>query len=145
MTTAMKSIRANRPHRHASWIYYHGSRDASLAAVFEGICLTSQPQFARDYARGGVVLEVEVTFAGLRVDEVEAEDDGAWCGDDVDVRAELAASGVDAIEYADLAAGGNGAEIDCFRVLSERGLAACRVLRVLTIAECDEEYPPLSW
>ena len=124
-----------------TWTFFHGSRDLSRTEVFEGCCLTSQPLDALAYCRGaGVVLEVEVTLAGLNVEEIEAEVDAPWPCDLAAERAAKIASGVDAVEYRDLGADSDGREIECFRVLSDKAMAACRVLRVLSVTECADEF-----
>jgi len=125
----------------ATWTFFHGSRDLTLAEIFEGCCLTSQPMDALAYCRGsGVVLEIEVTLPGLNVEAVEAEVDAPWPCDLASERAAKVAAGIDAVEYRDLGADADGREIECFRILSPAAIAACRVVRIMSVEECAEEF-----
>lgn len=125
----------------ATWTYYHGARFAHLVG---GTCLTSQPAAAALYAGArGEVAQVVVSLAGLTVRAVEADETagvgpGSWPGDTAAERSVLEAEGVDAIEYRDCAE--DGSEIDCFRLISARAIAACTITATLPTAEAVDEW-----
>lgn len=126
----------------ATWTYYRGVA-SGRAALEEGDCLTEQPSDALGYCRGkrgSVLLAVHVRLEGLVVRRVEAQVDCPWPGDLPAERARLVADGVDAIEYRDLGADADGREIPCFRLLSERALAAASVLQIYAYEEAVDEF-----
>lgn len=124
-----------------TWTYYHGARVARITA---GTCLTSQPEAAIQYAGSrGEVAQVVVRLDGLTVREVQVDEaagwgPGSWPGDTEGERAALEAEGVDAIEYRDCAP--DGAEIDCFRLISSRAVAACEVAVTYPADEAAAEW-----
>lgn len=124
-----------------TWTYYHGAR---VARITTGTCLTSQPEAAVQYAGArGEVAQVVVRLAGLNVRAVEADESagwgpGSWPGDTEGERAALETEGVDAIEYRDCAP--DGSEIDCFRLISSRAVAACEVAVTYSSAEAADEW-----
>lgn len=111
--------------------------------ISEGDCFTDQPISALAYCRGrksGFVLEVEIPLECLTVEEVEAQVDCPWPGDLASERHAYAARGVDVITYRDLGADAHGREIQCWRLVSERAVAAASVRTVWSHEAAMEEW-----
>ena len=107
---------------------YHGSHTGTIT-LHEGICLTAQRDVAERYAgRLGVVGEIDIDLDSLVVVRVAGYDHDANYApaDDDEFRAAHRAAGVDVLVYDD--EDESGREHACYRLISDRALAACTVL-----------------
>lgn len=106
---------------------YHGSHKGTLT-LHEGLCLTDSDRVAEHYTqRVGKVFAVSLDLSSLTVEECDGYDwDTDYApADDSEFRAAAAARGVDVLEYQDADERGN--QHTCYRLVSERALAAVQV------------------
>jgi hypothetical protein len=122
---------------------YHGTAQTEWA-LHVGLCLALDADNAENYAtewatssRPARVVEVELDLTGLNVVEAEAgnRDDNTWAGD-YDLAA-YAEAGADVLVYEDEDYRGRSHET--YRLVSERALAAARVVAVEVLGEEDED------
>ena len=124
---------------------YHGTNQAEWN-LHVGACLALDSDIAENYAqewatrtRVARVFEVELDLDGLTVVEAEAgdRDSATWAGDSAASLAAYAAAGADVITYEDEDYRGRSHET--YRLVSERALAAARVVAVEVLGEDDED------
>lgn len=122
---------------------YHGTCQANWA-LHVGACLAQWPETAEGYAAEWAgpgfparVFEVELDLDGLNVVEAEAgdRDSATWAGD-YDLES-YAAAGADVITYED--EDYRGQSHNTYRLVSERAVAAARVVAVKTLGDDDED------
>lgn len=122
---------------------YHGTTDANWAPHV-GACLATDSDIAENYAAEWAtasklarVVEVQVDLTGLNVVEAEAgdRDSATWAGD-YDLES-YAAAGADVITYED--EDYRGRSHNTYRLVSERAVAAARVVAVKTLGDDDED------
>lgn len=105
---------------------YHGSHCNANLALHEGICLTDDESVASHYGRH--LHTVEIDLDTLTVEECPGydRDENDAPADHDDYRAAAVARGVDVLVYDD--EDEMGQRHDCYRLVSERALAAVREL-----------------
>ncbi len=122
---------------------YHGTAQTEWA-LHVGLCLALDSDIAENYAqewatgsRPARVVEVELDLTGLVVVEAEAgdRDSATWAGD-YDLES-YAAAGADVITYED--EDYRGRSHNTYRLVSERALAAARVVAVEVLGDDDDE------
>lgn len=122
---------------------YHGTSRNDWA-LHVGLCLVEDSDAAENYAqewatgsRPARVVEVQVDLTSLNVVEAEAgdRDENTWAGD-YDLES-YAAAGADVITYEDEDYRGRSHET--YRLVSERALAAARVVAVEVLGDDDED------
>lgn len=122
---------------------YHGTAQTEWT-LHIGLCLALDSDIAENYAaewatssRPARVVEVQVDLTGLNVVEAEAgdRDSATWAGD-YDLES-YAAAGADVITYED--EDYRGRSHNTYRLVSERAVAAARVVAVKTLGDDDED------
>lgn len=112
--------------------FYHGAYDLGHTA-HEGICLTDDESVAAAYGRN--IYSAEMDMRSLRVEACEGydhdEDDAP--ADHAAFRAAAATRGVDVLTYED--EDQMGRVFTCYRLISERAVAAC----LLTLTDDEED------
>jgi len=111
----------------------HGSK--APLALHLGLCLTDRRAAAVEYSRGacgeiGFLTGVELITFGLRVVEMEGfgeGESGDAPGDTAEDLAAMAEDGIDVVTFEDEVAGMDERH-QTWRIVSEKALAACRVL-----------------
>lgn len=124
---------------------YHGTSRNDWA-LHVGACLATDSDIAENYAtewatssRPARVFEVQVDLDGLSVVEAEPgdRDNQDWAGDSAASIAAYVAAGADVITYEDEDYRGRSHET--YRLVSERALAAAKVVAVKTLGDDDED------
>lgn len=122
---------------------YHGTSRNDWA-IHVGACLATDSDIAENYAtewatssRPARVFEVELDLDGLSVVEAEPgdRDSATWAGD-YDLES-YAAAGADVLVYEDEDYRGRSHET--YRLVSERALAAARVVAVEVLGDDEDE------
>ena len=124
---------------------YHGtSRNDWVLHV--GLCLVEDSDIAENYAAEWAtasklarVVEVELDLNGLNVVEAEAgdRDSATWAGDSAASIAAYVAAGADVITYED--EDYRGRSHITYRLVSERAVAAARVVADQVLGDDDED------
>lgn len=111
---------------------YHGAHTAYT--LHEGQCYTSDREVAEWFARRGVVATIEIDLDALVVEECPGydHDQNYAPADDPEYRRAAAERGVDVLVYDD--EDELGRMTTCYRLVSERALAAVRVVEVEEMA-----------
>lgn len=124
---------------------YHGTAQTEWT-LHVGLCLALDADNAENYAtewatssRPARVVEVELDLDGLNVVEAEAgdRDSATWAGDSATSIAAYVAAGADVLVYEDEDYRGRSHET--YRLVSERALAAAKVVAVEFLGEDDED------
>lgn len=124
---------------------YHGTAQTEWA-LHVGLCLALDADNAENYAtewatssRPARVVEVQVDLTGLNVVEAEAgdRDSQTWAGDSAASVAAYVAAGADVLVYEDEDYRGRSHET--YRLVSERALAAAKVVAVEVLGDDDED------
>jgi hypothetical protein len=124
---------------------YHGTSQTEWT-LHVGLCLARWSEVADGYAaewatasRPARVFEVEVDLEGLNVVEAEAgnHDEATWAGDSAASLADYAANGADIIVYED--EDYNGRSHTTYRLVSERAVAAAKVVAVDVLGSEDDD------
>lgn len=124
---------------------YHGTAQTEWA-LHVGACLATDSDIAENYAqewatgsRPARVFEVELDLTGLNVVEAEAGDRDSqdWAGDSAASIAAYVAAGADVITYEDEDYRGRSHET--YRLVSDRAVAAARVVAVEVLGDDDED------
>jgi len=114
---------------------HHGAHTAYIAHV--GQCYVDDDEIAADYAtERGVVATVEIDLGALTVEHCEGYDHDAneAPADDAGYRRAAAARGIDVLVYDD--EDQHGRQHTCYRLVSDRALAA---LRLAAVARWDDD------
>ena len=124
---------------------YHGTNQAEWN-LHVGACLALDSDIAENYAaewatasKLGRIYEVELDIDGLNVVEAEAgdRDNATWAGDSAASLASYVADGADVLVYEDEDYRGRSHET--YRLVSERAVAAARVVAVEVLGDDDED------
>jgi len=124
---------------------YHGTTDANWA-LHVGACLATDSDIAENYAAEWAtasklarVVEVQVDLTGLNVVEAEAGDRDSqdWAGDSAASVAAYVAAGADVLVYED--EDYRGRTHETYRLVSERALAAAKVVAVEVLGDDEDE------
>lgn len=124
---------------------YHGTAQTEWT-LHIGLCLALDSDIAENYAaewatssRPARVVEVQVDLTGLNVVEAEAGDRDSqdWAGDSAASIAAYVAAGADVITYEDEDYRGRSHET--YRLVSDRAVAAARVVAVEVLGDDDED------
>lgn len=125
---------------------YHGTCRRGEWTLHAGVCLAQWPETAEGYATEWAgpgfparVYEVELDLDGLNVVEAEAgdRDSATWAGDSAASIAAYVAAGADVITYED--EDYRGQSHNTYRLVSERALAAAKVVAVEVLGDDDED------
>ena len=123
---------------------YHGTCRRGEWTLHAGVCLAQWPETAEGYATEWAgpefparVFEVELDLTGLNVVEAEAgdRDSATWAGD-YDLES-YAAAGADVITYED--EDYRGQSHNTYRLVSERAVAAAKVVAVEVLGDDEDE------
>ena len=109
--------------------FYHGTRNNAVT-IHVGLCVTTDEAAARRYGRCGLVAELVIDTASLRILSVgvsrEDIDANNWPGDTAASAAAIVANGYDAVEYVDMDCDGN--THPTLRLLTPAAVAAVTIL-----------------
>ena len=109
---------------------YHGSHRGPDWQIHNGVCLTDRESVAEAYAGRQNIWEVEIDLDSLNVEHVDGydRDTNDAPADSEAYRAAKVAEGVDVLIYGD--EDGRGVAHDCIRLISDRAVAAAKVMEV---------------